>query len=182
MPRPTFLPLRVDGRVRAVAQRIADTYSASAMVVSSSENIRYLTGFTGSAGVLICRQDDSVLVTDGRYVEQAQVQLRDYGAQVRIVEARTAAATLEAVALELMHNATCVCEASGLSVESHARYVAALNTELLPASGVVEELRRTKSDAEQNDRPDSPEWLDSAASCTKECDRECGGPSLTDKS
>ena len=148
MPRPKFLPLRVDGRVQAVARRIGESYSASAMVVSSSENIRYLTGFTGSAGVLICRLDDSVLVTDGRYVEQALAQIRDSGAEVRIVEARTAAATLEAVALELRLNAKCVCEASDLSIETHARYVAALNTELLPASGVVEELRRTKSDAE----------------------------------
>jgi Xaa-Pro aminopeptidase len=148
MPRPNFLPLRVDGRVHAVAQRIAETYSATAMVVSSSENIRYLTGFTGSAGVLICRKDDSVLVTDGRYVEQALAQVRDSGAEVRIVEARTAAATLDAVASELTLNAKCVCEASDLSVETHARYVVALNTELLPVSGVVEELRRTKSEAE----------------------------------
>ena len=148
MPRPNFLPLRVDGRVQAVARRIGESYSANAMVVSSSDNIRYLTGFTGSAGVLICRLDDSVLVTDGRYVEQALAQIRDSGAEVRIVEARTAAATLEAVALELRLNAKCVCEASDLSIETHARYVAALNTELLPASGVVEELRRTKSDAE----------------------------------
>ena len=119
MPRPQFLPLRVDGRLQAVALCINETHSASAMVVSSNENIRYLTGFTGSAGVLICRTDDSVLVTDGRYVEQAQIQLRDSGAQVRIVEARTAAETLDAVASELMHNAPCLCEASDLSVEPH---------------------------------------------------------------
>ena len=97
MPRPQFLPLRVDGRLQVVALRINETYSASAMVISSSENIRYLTGFTGSAGVLICRTDDSVLVTDGRYVEQAQIQIRDSCAQVRIVEARTAAESVDAV-------------------------------------------------------------------------------------
>ena len=148
MPRPKFLPLRVDGRVQAVARRIGESYSANAMVVSSSDNIRYLTGFTGSAGVLICRLDDSVLVTDGRYVEQALAQIRDSGAEVRIVEARTAAATLEAVALELRLNAKCVCEASDLSVETHARYEAALGRQLVPVTGVVEELRRTKSEAE----------------------------------
>ena len=97
MPRPIFLPLRVEGRLNAIAQIIGDMHSASAMVVSSSENIRYLSGFTGSAGVLICRKDDSVLVTDGRYTEQATAQVRDSGADVRIVEARTASATLEAV-------------------------------------------------------------------------------------
>ena len=162
MPRPQFLPLRVDGRLQAVALRIQETYSASAMMVSSSENIRYLSGFTGSAGVLICRTDDSVLVTDGRYVEQAHVQIRDSGAQVRIVEARTAAATLDAVAAELMHDAVCLCEASDLSVESHARYVAALGKQLVPVTGVVEELRRTKSEAEIQRIAFAAETADSA--------------------
>ena len=162
MPRPQFLPLRVDGRLQAVALRINETYSASAMMVSSSENIRYLSGFTGSAGVLICRTDDSVLVTDGRYVEQAHVQVRDSGAQVRIVEARTAAATLDAVAAELMHDAVCLCEASDLSVESHARYVAALGKQLVPVTGVVEELRRTKSEAEIQRIAFAAETADSA--------------------
>ena len=105
MPRPSFLPLRVDGRLEAVARHLVDGHTASALIVSSTVNMRYLTGFTGSAGVLICRTDDSVLITDGRYVEQAQAQIRESGAAVRIVEARTAAATLESVATELAHDA-----------------------------------------------------------------------------
>lgn len=148
MPRPQFLPLRVDGRLEAVAQQLADRYSASALIVSSTVNMRYLTGFTGSAGVLICRSDDSVLVTDGRYVEQAHAQIRDSGAAVRILEARTAAATLDAVASELAHEAKIGCESADLTVEAHDRYVSALGKELIPASGLVEELRRSKSDAE----------------------------------
>jgi Xaa-Pro aminopeptidase len=148
MPRPNFLPLRVDGRLEAVARYLAESQSASALVVSSTINIRYLTGFTGSAGVLICRNDDSVLVTDGRYVEQAQAQIRDSGSAVRIVEARTAAATLDAVASELAHDAKIGCESADLTVDAHARYVAALGRELILLNGVVEELRRTKSEAE----------------------------------
>jgi Xaa-Pro aminopeptidase len=148
MPRPQFLPLRVDGRLEEVARHLADCHAASALIVSSTVNIRYLTGFTGSAGVLICRKDDSVLVTDGRYVEQAQAQVRDSGAAVRIVEARTAAATLDAVAFELAHDAKIGCESEDLTVEAHARYVAALGREMIPLSGVVEELRRLKSEAE----------------------------------
>ena len=148
MSRPHFQPLRVDGRLNSVAHLVGEKHSATAMVVSSSENIRYLTGFTGSAGVVICRKDDSVLITDGRYVEQAHSQVRESGADVRIVEARTVAATLEAVASELARYARCVCEAADLSVESHARYEAAIGKELLPVSGVIEEFRRTKSEAE----------------------------------
>ena len=46
MPRPQFLPLRVDGRLEEVALHLADRPSASALIVSSTINIRYLTGFT----------------------------------------------------------------------------------------------------------------------------------------
>jgi Xaa-Pro aminopeptidase len=148
MPRPHFLPLRVDGRLEEVASQLADSHAASALIVSSTVNIRYLTGFTGSAGVLICRNDDSVLVTDGRYVEQAQAQIRDSGAAVRIVEARTAAATLDAVASVLAHDANVGCESADLTVGAHARYVAALGREMIPLNGLVEELRRSKSEAE----------------------------------
>ena len=148
MPRPQLRPLRVDGRLEEVARHLADSHAVSALIVSSTINIRYLTGFTGSAGVLICRTDDSVLVTDGRYVEQATAQIRDSGAAVRIVEARTAAATLDAVASELAHDEKIGCESADLTVEAHARYVAALGRELIPLSGLVEELRRSKSEAE----------------------------------
>ncbi len=148
MPRPDFLPLRVDGRLEEVARHLADRHAASALLVSSTINIRYLTGFTGSAGVVICRTDDSVLVTDGRYVEQAQAQIRDSGAAIRIVEARTAAATLDVVATELADDAKIGCESADLTVDAYARYVSALGRELIPLSGIVEERRRSKSEAE----------------------------------
>ncbi len=43
-----------------------------AIVVTSGPSIRWLTGFTGSAGTVVVTGDALVLVTDGRYEEQAQ--------------------------------------------------------------------------------------------------------------
>ncbi len=54
-------------RVRAVLGDGLD-----AIVVSSGPSIRWLTGFTGSAGTVVLIGDALVLVTDGRYREQAQ--------------------------------------------------------------------------------------------------------------
>ena len=45
-----------------------------AFFVSSPENRRYLSGFSGSAGFLIVSKDAAVLATDFRYVEQAGQQ------------------------------------------------------------------------------------------------------------
>ncbi len=43
-----------------------------AVVVTSGPSIRWLTGFTGSAGTAVLTADDLLLVTDGRYAEQAR--------------------------------------------------------------------------------------------------------------
>lgn len=50
----------------------------SALLVSSPENRRYLSGFTGSAGYLVITRDDAVLATDFRYVEQAGRQAPEF--------------------------------------------------------------------------------------------------------
>ncbi|HJM35033.1 MAG TPA: aminopeptidase P family N-terminal domain-containing protein, partial [Acidimicrobiales bacterium] len=45
-----------------------------AFFVTKLINIRYLTGFTGSAGKLWVTKDKAVLFTDGRYAEQAPAE------------------------------------------------------------------------------------------------------------
>ena len=49
-----------------------------AMLISTPENRRYLSGFTGSAGYLLISQGQAVLVTDSRYTEQATQQAPDF--------------------------------------------------------------------------------------------------------
>ena len=45
-----------------------------AVLISTPENRRYLSGFTGSAGYLLISADHALLVTDSRYTEQAANQ------------------------------------------------------------------------------------------------------------
>lgn len=47
------------------------------LLVQSLPNIRYLTGFTGSAGLLLVRPPDLVLITDFRYAVQAPRETGD---------------------------------------------------------------------------------------------------------
>jgi Xaa-Pro aminopeptidase len=54
--------------------RLREAISAlelDALVVTKIENIRYLSGFTGSSAVAVVTPGSAVLVTDGRYREQA---------------------------------------------------------------------------------------------------------------
>src|SRR5215831_9307123 len=43
------------------------TKNLSAMVISSPVNLRYLTGFEGSSGLLVSTTTENLFVTDGRY-------------------------------------------------------------------------------------------------------------------
>ncbi|HEY4716159.1 MAG TPA: Xaa-Pro peptidase family protein [bacterium] len=47
----------------------------------SPENIRYLTGFTGDSGVLVCKSGSNFLFTDSRYREQAIGEV--HGARIK---------------------------------------------------------------------------------------------------
>lgn len=47
-------------------------------LVTSLENVRYLSGFTGSDATLILMKDERYLLTDSRYTTQAQGETRGY--------------------------------------------------------------------------------------------------------
>ena len=52
--------------------------NVDALLITNEYNRRYMTGFTGSAGVAIVSQNDAVFITDFRYTEQAAVQVKDF--------------------------------------------------------------------------------------------------------
>ncbi|MEB6247686.1 Xaa-Pro peptidase family protein [Mammaliicoccus sciuri] len=49
-----------------------------AVVILSPYNRRYLSGFTGTSGSLLITQDNSLLITDFRYIQQANDQAQDF--------------------------------------------------------------------------------------------------------
>ncbi|MDA8096036.1 MAG: Xaa-Pro peptidase family protein [Clostridia bacterium] len=57
-------------RLKRVRQAIKEA-GVDAVLVSSPENRRYLSGFTGTSGVLLISAEENRLLTDFRYVEQA---------------------------------------------------------------------------------------------------------------
>ena len=59
---------------QAALVTLFDAGELDALLVTSRPNIRYLTGFSGSAGVAVATRGDVLLVTDFRYAEQAQAE------------------------------------------------------------------------------------------------------------
>ena len=135
------LPLRAD-RLRATFDGF------DALLINELTNIRWLTGFTGSNGWVLCSGDEMVLITDGRYGAQAATQLEQAGVAARVLVGANAAVTLQHIADECHRHATVAFEAAHVSFQQHAGYAAAISSHLVPTVGVVEALRRQKDAAE----------------------------------
>ena len=65
MPVPTE-PFPFAARLARVRARLSEA-GANVFIVTELNNIRYLTGFAGSAGILVVTAGDSRLLVDGRY-------------------------------------------------------------------------------------------------------------------
>lgn len=74
----TLEPMHQAERVDRVRAGLADA-GCDALVVTKLENIRWLTGFTGSAALVVVLDDRLVFTTDGRYGEQSEHQLATAG-------------------------------------------------------------------------------------------------------
>ena len=140
------------GRLVRASAALGDAEGGcDALLVTHLTNIRYLTGFTGSAALLVLPADgEPVLVTDGRYEEQAAGELAAAGAPVEVRIGRTVARQRELVTALLGHAGRIGLEADHVSWAEERRYAASWfpSAELVPTSGVVEELRAVKDDGE----------------------------------
>ncbi len=84
----TLGPLDVTGRVarlRALFDAAGpDDAPVDALLVTAPANIRWLSGFTGSAGLLLVTPSLAMLTTDGRYRTQSSQQLEAAGVGAEI--------------------------------------------------------------------------------------------------
>ena len=142
----------VEGRLtRARAALGHGDDPCEALLVTHLTNVRYLTGFTGSAGLLVLpAEGQAVLVTDGRYEEQAAGEIDAAGAPVEVRIGRTVARQREVVAALVGSTARLGLEADHVSWADQRRYAASWfpGVELVATTGLVERLRATKDDGE----------------------------------
>lgn len=143
-PVATALPprSRLERRER-LRERLVEA-GGDALLVLALPNIRYLTGFTGSAGILILNPEPpDVFLTDFRYKTQVAAEL-DSGVVVVMVVEKPLTAARERLAAELV----VLFESAHLSVADWQAWREAEGPALTGVAGWVEELRAVKSLAE----------------------------------
>jgi Xaa-Pro aminopeptidase len=115
------------------------------LLVTHLPNIRYLTGFTGSAALLLVHAQATVLVTDFRYAVQAPAEAGD-AASVE-VDQQSVWDRLGRV-LAALPQGSIGFEAHVLTVKDAERAAGLTRSRLVPAADHVERLRVVKSPEE----------------------------------
>jgi Xaa-Pro aminopeptidase len=137
-------------RLDRLRSLVADA-GADALLVTTPANVRYLTGFNGSAGVLCVSADAALLVTDGRYRTQAAEQLQSSGL-TRQVELTVGGVQVqrEAIAAAAARAGSRIgLEADNVTWSAQRRWSEAVApVEPVATSGVVEGLRQVKDAGE----------------------------------
>ena len=115
-------------------------------LVTSKENRQYLTGFTGTFGWVLVTQSSVYLMTDFRYIEQAQQQARgcklvQFRQYAPVVTLRMLMEDLEVVTLGIESD-RCTVEEFDLLANQVRRKA------ITPLKGFVEELRQIKDEDE----------------------------------
>ena len=124
----------------AIAQQDCD-----ALVVVEPDNRRYLSNFTGSAGVLVIDRDRAFLATDFRYYEQVKMQAPEW-TLVEITDSAEAALARLVADRGLKRIAF---ESDVVTVQQFETWRATVpEIEWVPTHGIVEDVRQTKDEGE----------------------------------
>ncbi|MFZ4515175.1 MAG: M24 family metallopeptidase [Acidimicrobiia bacterium] len=146
----TLPPMDVAGRLDRLRAQL-DAAGVPALLVTRLPNIRYLTGFTGSAGMLLVGHELAVFTTDGRYRDQSHDQLAAVGVSANIAVEPTITRQLEVLADHAQE-----CGWSSIGLEAHGVTWAQQRAwsdvfagrELVACGPIVENLRMVKDAGE----------------------------------
>lgn len=125
--RATFEKLGIDG-----------------FLVTSSYNRRYLSNFTGSAGVVLISNDKALFITDFRYTEQAGKQCQGY----EVVQHTGSIPEKLASLVQQLGIKKLGFEQDHVTYSSYQTFDKAIDAELVPISGEIEKLRLIKDESE----------------------------------
>jgi Xaa-Pro aminopeptidase len=147
----TMVAMDVKGRIGRLRDRLAATDGPPALVVTAMSNIRYLTGFTGSAAMLFVLPGEAILMTDGRYEVQAGEQLAGAGVDARVDVAAAAQQAERAGAIVAAADLPQLgLEAAHISWARQRAFAESwfAGVDLVATVGMVEPLRRIKDEGE----------------------------------
>ncbi|RBW70598.1 M24 family metallopeptidase [Bacillus taeanensis] len=120
------------------------SYEIDGMLITSKSNRRYMTNFTGTAGVVLISSKEAKLITDFRYVDQANEQAEGY----EIVQHKGAIIDEVAKQAEKMNIKKLGFEQDYLTYSVFHGYQQKVTSHFVPVTGLIEKLRLIKDESE----------------------------------
>ncbi|NSL50374.1 M24 family metallopeptidase [Calidifontibacillus erzurumensis] len=113
-------------------------------LITNSKNRRYMTGFTGTAGVVLISSKNAIFITDFRYIDQAKNQVKYYD----IVQHQGPIHEEVARLVKELGIQKLGFEQDEMTYGTYKIYEKLISAQLVPISGMIESLRQIKSDEE----------------------------------
>ena len=132
-------------RFDKIAARLAD-YGLDAMLITSEPNRLYATGFHSSAGMAVVTADGSYFFTDSRYIEAASKRIDNCQVLENTREKPMTALAAEVIARHGIKRMG--FEETYTTVSECDLWREKLSCELIPAAGLLGELRAVKDQGE----------------------------------
>lgn len=129
-----------------------------AMLITSSYNRRYMTGFTGTAGVVLITEEKGIFITDFRYTEQAAKQCVGY----EVIKQKGTITAEIAEQVKKLGIKRLGFEEENVSFSMYKLYEKEISAELVPFSGEIEKLRLIKTEPEIKILKEAAEIADAA--------------------
>lgn len=117
------------------------------LLVSNEKNVSYISGFTGDSSILLVSEKGKYLITDFRYIEQAEVECPEF----EIIKYDRSLGFREQLVNKLVQNIGVqrMCfEQDEVNFTGYEYMVEHIDVELIPTKEIVEDLRYIK-DAEE---------------------------------
>lgn len=114
------------------------------ILITSPYNRRYMTNFTGSAGVVLISENKAQFITDFRYVEQATKQADGF----EVIQHKGLIHDEIAKQIDILGIKKLGFEQDYVNFSAYKLYEKTFNAELVPVSGLIENLRLIKTDSE----------------------------------
>ena len=150
-PSADLPALEIAPRLERLRAALA-TEKCDLLVLTNLTNIRWLTGFSGSAGIVAVSASDCTLITDGRYAIQAPQEIADAQAQVQVEISSNGQEQKTQLRQALQQSggdpATVGLEAAHISWERQLAWSEMLSGEPVPVTGLLEKLRQLKDPGE----------------------------------
>ena len=135
---------RVEKLRALMADKKLDVFVLIVNERSNSESCHYISGFRGSSAGLIISNNESIIITDGRY----QTQVKEQSPFRIVIQSELSMPEYIAKAINESEYKRVGFEAEKISQATYTKYFAPVKAEWIDASEMLKTLRRTKDETE----------------------------------